>query len=311
MLGEEGRWLRGKDGATVGGVGGNKWELLEEVEERLEKETELELEKEMETKAWEEAEKGREGEVASTEEVVKIYLVSSPLEGSGRLQDTVEAPLSTPTRSLPSITPPPISSSSPARLPAFPLTSTAPPPPAPPLSGPAALIASLTIKERSTPSLLPQPPSLQSQTQPQTPKPNASASSSTKPAPKIGSSPPPVSHKTAARLKEERRRADASAGAMIPGSVGRMGDVLVGANAGKGKGKFEKNVAVGGGKGKQKEGEVGERNGEVEGEAGAVNHEVEADKDEDEDVDGLKDVWEDMYKARGELEEKEGEGETT
>ena len=86
-----------------------------------------------------------------------------------------------------------------------------------------------------------------------------------------------------------------------------MGDVLVGASSGGGKGgvgkgKFERSV--------REKTKVSEGGGEVVGGEGGEAEKAEAaeeEDDEEEDLDGLKDVWEEMYKARGELEE----GETT
>jgi len=306
MLGEEGRWLRGKDG-TVDGDKGKTWELLEEVEERLERERKVEEEKEMERRAWEEGEKAREEEVASREKKQRSVAGSVPAFIATRPTDVSSAPLGPPipaAAATPTSSPPTPSSIIPTTITS---SSSSPTPPALPLSGAAALIASLTIKERPTPSLLPQPPSLS----PQPPTSNASSSSSSpKPSSstlKIGSSPPPMSLKTAARLKEERRRADASAGALIPGSIGglgRMGDVLVGASSGgggKGGKKFEKSAGsavkkAGDGVVEGSEGGEGEEGGEAA---------VAEEEEEEEDLDGLKDVWEEMYKARGELEEEE------
>lgn len=276
MLGEEGRWLRGEGGASGAGV--TKGELLEEVEERLERDKA--------TKAEEDASS------AAGEPPVP----APPLPPA-------QATLAT-TASNPSSTP---------------LTAATVQPAEPP-TGAAALIASLRIIER---------PTLPSSTPPAPPSLNPTPSSSS-PSKYIGTTssraaalaPPAHSNKTELRLKEERRRADASASSMIPGSVGRMGDVLVGAHAQAGGRKGDAAKAA---RGVVGEGEGGRRKsgggavagtktmdgGEAEREGTVEKDEEVVEEEDDENLDGLGDIWAEMYVAREEAElaeEEEGRG---
>lgn len=145
-----------------------------------------------------------------------------------------------------------------------------------------SLLSTLQIQERPTPTDVPIPPSF-------SPTPPPPRSSTFPPASSSPSSSTPAPHSQAAiREREALRRQDASASALVPGSIGRVGEV-VSAGTKKAGQAFRRTRAKAEADGVAEDGQEGDNDDGDE-------------EEEEEELDELDDEWRLMDQAREELD---------